>query len=311
MVHYDMVDANGDIAHITKHRKKSLQHIHDLKQMRVLDWELRVPVLDKELAQMTPQDMERGWQDAFETEKRVIHFSMLLSAEEMLSKKQQIREYDADIASLEAEREDLERDADELLLEETTLLETYRRVELHRASDQYTHHTNASVRRQRLRWKVRTNRTNVVRRETAAARAAVAASLAQPPTCVSFAGKMASLRETDKLVRQHEAATNAAKTAALVHGGCRNPHLLSVADAVVAKAHKILSSGSLAMHLDRTDVRDEDGAMCHTCGLVQCMCHMGSPESTSATWRVAGKAAAAPPTDGRRGWCIGPVEAIL
>ncbi|KAF0740493.1 hypothetical protein AaE_008748, partial [Aphanomyces astaci] len=89
MVQFDMADTMGDIAYMTKHRKKSLQQIHDLKQMR-LDWELRVPVLDKELSNMTGQDIARGWQTAFETEKLVIHFSMLLSAEEIQSKKQQV-----------------------------------------------------------------------------------------------------------------------------------------------------------------------------------------------------------------------------
>ncbi|RLO02121.1 hypothetical protein DYB28_005882, partial [Aphanomyces astaci] len=155
MVQFDMADTMGDIAYMTKHRKKSLQQIHDLKQMR-------------ELSNMTGQDIARGWQTAFETEKLVIHFSMLLSAEEIQSKKQQIREYDAEIATLDAEYEDLERDVDESLLQETSLMEDYRRLELHRASSQYLDHAKQSIRRQRLRWKVRTNRSNLVLREAAA-----------------------------------------------------------------------------------------------------------------------------------------------
>ncbi|RHY91947.1 hypothetical protein DYB37_003889 [Aphanomyces astaci] len=271
MVQFDMADTMGDIAYMTKHRKKSLQQIHDLKQMR-LDWELRVPVLDKELSNMTGQDIARGWQTAFETEKLVIHFSMLLSAEEIQSKKQQI-------ATLDAEYEDLERDVDESLLQETSLMEDYRRLELQRASSQYMHHAKQSVRRQRLRWKVRTNRSNLVLREAAA----LARSIAPPPsTCLSYAGRMASRRESDERVRQHNAHTHATKMEALK--GSSNLHVVAVADAVVAECRKIVNAGSLAMQLDRSDLRDDPAAaagMCTTCGHMQCVCHVLAASTAS------------------------------
>ncbi|RHY65182.1 hypothetical protein DYB30_009989 [Aphanomyces astaci] len=269
MVQFDMADTMGDIAYMTKHRKKSLQQIHDLKQMR-LDWELRVPVLDKELSNMTGQDIARGWQTAFEREKLVIHFSMLLSAEEIQSKKQQI-------ATLDAEYEDLERDVDESLLQETSLMEDYRRLELHRASSQYLDHAKQSIRRQRLRWKVRTNRSNLVLREAAA----LARSIAPPPsTCLSYAGRMASRRESDERVRQHNAHTHATKMEALK--GSSNLHVVAVADAVVAECRKIVNAGSLAMQLDRSDLRDDPAAgMCTTCGHMQCVCHVLAASTAS------------------------------
>ncbi|KAF0688104.1 Aste57867_20265 [Aphanomyces stellatus] len=284
-VHFDMVDAKADMSLVTKHKKKSHEQIHDLKQMR-LDWELRVPVLEKELAGMTRQDIERGWQDAFETEKLVIHFSMLLSAEEILSKKQQIREYDAEITTLQVECEDLERDADELVLQETALLEELRRLEMKRAAAAHAADTKEAIRRQRLRWKVHSNRVNLLHREQAVDRDALARSLAPPSTNVSYAGAQAAARDTDELVRQHVAKQHAAQAAALERNGSRNPHLLAAADAMVAQCHAILQTGSLAMNLVRTDIRDEDGGMCFGCGHVTCECHLKPAEPTTAAQRT-------------------------
>ncbi|CAK4884660.1 unnamed protein product [Aphanomyces euteiches] len=272
-VQFDLIDAKADMALLTKHKKKALQQIHDIKQMR-LDWELRVPELDKELAAMTRQDIERGWQEAFETEKIVIHFSRLLSAEEILSKKQQIREYDGEMATLKVECEDLERDLEEKVLDETMLLEDIRRLEMQRAAQQYVAASREAIRRQKLRWKVHSNRAKIIQRRKAVEVATLARSLAPPPTSVSYANVTATLKETQALVQNHQDAEEAAMKAQLELRGSRNPHLFAAADAVVAECHQIIKSGSLAMNIVRTDIRDDPTAMCAACGHAICVCHM-------------------------------------
>ncbi|KDO21159.1 hypothetical protein SPRG_12940 [Saprolegnia parasitica CBS 223.65] len=298
MVQFDYVDASADLARLAKYKKKALQHIHDLKQMR-LDWELRAPFVDKELASMTPEDVGRGWAEAFETEKVVIHFSRLLSAEEILSKRQQIREYDHEIEALQMELEDLERDRDEFLMDETLEIEGLRRLELSRALGLYDADTKTAVRRQRVRWKVRNVRRNVLlRKENARLRALLPP--ASPSASLSYATNVAHARASTDLLRATVAAAAADRSLALEASGSRNPQVLATYDAIVRATKAIVDETSLAMRLPKRDVRED--LMCHTCGRMACICHLPLvAPSNQAELHVGGKPKKAPPVKlGRR-----------
>ncbi|KAF1336503.1 Abnormal spindle microcephaly-associated protein, partial [Globisporangium splendens] len=116
MIEFDMFDARADLKRIIKYKAKSL------KEMR-LEWERRQPVVEKELSELTEEDLDRGWGEAFQTEKHILHYSLELSVEDILSRKQQVREYDAEVEDLCLELEDLERDLEECILDETVELE--------------------------------------------------------------------------------------------------------------------------------------------------------------------------------------------
>ncbi|OQR95349.1 carbon catabolite repressor protein [Thraustotheca clavata] len=274
MIHFDTMDASADKARLIKYKKKALQHIHDLKQMRI-DWELRVPFLDKELAEMTPEDVERGWAEAFETEKVVIHFSRLLSAEEILSKKQQIREYEQEIESLSIELEDLERDHEEFLLNETLEIEKVRRFELDRALCLFVEDQKRAVRRQRARWKIRNVRRNVLlRRENEKLLEII--PLHEPDSCVSY--QTATMRKiaNQKALKAAVTSANMLHQNELENLGSRNPHVIATYDAIVKATKALVDQTSLGFRISKHDIR-EDG-MCHTCGRVNCVCHLNNQQ---------------------------------
>ncbi|OQR82903.1 carbon catabolite repressor protein [Achlya hypogyna] len=294
MVAFDTEDARADLARIVKYKKKALQHIHDLKQMR-LDWELRVPFVEKELAEMTPEDAARGWAEAFETEKVVLHFSRLLSAEEILSKREQIREYDAEIATLHMELEDLERDHEEFRVAETLQLETVRRLELARSGMHFAAATARAVRLQRVRWQVRSVRRHVLLRRQ---NAALAAQLPAPQGGVAFAAAHARQRSAVRALQATAQAEDKRRAAAREAAGSRNPHVLATYDAVVAATRALVDEASLAMRLPKRDVREE--GMCWECGHVVCTCHVAAV-AVAAPSAKAAKAKKLPPQKlGRR-----------
>ncbi|RLN55190.1 hypothetical protein BBJ29_007268 [Phytophthora kernoviae] len=164
MIEFDIFDARADLKRIVKYKAKTLRRIKELKKMRV-EWERRQPVVDKELSQLTEEDMDRGWGEAFETEKHILHFSLELSVEDILSKKQQVREYEEEIEDLRIELEDLERDMEECVLNETMEIQSYRDMELNRASTMFADEKAYRVRLQRIRWGTRNVRKRVILRE--------------------------------------------------------------------------------------------------------------------------------------------------
>ncbi|POM71178.1 Hypothetical protein PHPALM_12283 [Phytophthora palmivora] len=164
MIEFDIFDARTDLKRVMKYKAKTLRRIKEFKEMRI-EWERRQPVVEKELSQLTEEDIDRGWGEAFETEKHILHFSLELSVEDILSKKQQVREYEEEIENLRIELEDLDRDLEECILNETMELESYRDMELQRADAMFTEEKARRVRVQRIRWGTRNVRKHVILRE--------------------------------------------------------------------------------------------------------------------------------------------------
>ncbi|KAJ0407551.1 hypothetical protein P43SY_006869 [Pythium insidiosum] len=163
-IEFDLEDARADLKRVLRFRSKSLRRVKELKAMRI-EWERRQPVVEKELAQLTSEDLDRGWGEAFETEKHVLHYSLELSVEDILARKDQIRECDAEIDDLRLEIEDLERDLEECILGETMELQDYRESEMQNAHRMFAAAREREIRRQKVHWAVRNIRRNVVRRQ--------------------------------------------------------------------------------------------------------------------------------------------------
>uniref|UniRef100_K3WKW0 Myosin motor domain-containing protein n=1 Tax=Globisporangium ultimum (strain ATCC 200006 / CBS 805.95 / DAOM BR144) TaxID=431595 RepID=K3WKW0_GLOUD len=164
MIEFDMFDARADLKRVIKYKAKSLRRIKELKEMR-LEWERRQPVVEKELSELTEEDLDRGWGEAFQTEKHILHYSLELSIEDILSRKQQVREYDAEVEDLRLELEDLERDLEECILDETMELETYREMEMKHAHTMFAEEKIRNVRYQRIRWRIKSDRKKIVLRQ--------------------------------------------------------------------------------------------------------------------------------------------------
>ncbi|KAF4144512.1 IQ calmodulin-binding motif-containing protein [Phytophthora infestans] len=280
MIEFDVFDARADLKRVMKYKAKMLRRIREMKEMRI-EWERRQPVVEQELSQLTEEDMDRGWGEAFETEKHLIHFSLELSLEDILSKKQQVREYEEEIEDLRIELEDLERDMEECILNETMELESYRDVELQRAAMMFADERARRIRLQRIRWGTRNVRKYVVAREREdlqlLQKEALDKRQVEELGVLAFEKKQFVKRKLKQAIE--DAARSRAKQGEVMMAMKRDSSIVHGFKEAVQKMHAITQEYSYHYRLPKTDLREDlDSVMCSGCGRVTCDCHLKGNE---------------------------------
>eukprot|EP00644_Phytophthora_capsici_P007989 jgi/Phyca11/125363/e_gw1.58.76.1 len=281
MIEFDIFDARADLKRVMKYKAKTLRRIKELKEMRI-EWERRQPVVEKELSQLTEEDMDRGWGEAFETEKHILHFSLELSVEDILSKKQQVREYEEEIEDLRIELEDLERDVEECILNETMELESYRDLELQRAGSMFADEKARRVRLQRIRWGTRKVRKHVILRERQDLQLSQKEVMAKRQ--VEELGLLAFEKKQFVKQKLEQAIENAARSRAKQNEVAmemkRDSNVLHGFNEAVAKMKAITQEYSFQYRVPKTDLRENpESVMCSDCGRITCDCHLRRNES--------------------------------
>ncbi|GMF17266.1 unnamed protein product [Phytophthora lilii] len=281
MIEFDIFDARNDLKRVMKYKAKTLRRIKEMKEMRI-EWERRQPVVEKELNQLTEEDLDRGWGEAFETEKHILHFSLELSVEDILSKKQQVREYEEEIEDLRIELEDLERDMEERILSETMELESYRDMELQRAGSMFAEEKARRVRLQRIRWGTRNVRRHVILRKRDDLRAFEKEALAKRQVeelgVLAFEKKQFVKRKLEQAVE--DAAQSRAKQNEVMMEMKRDSNILHGFNDAVQRMKAITLDYSLQYRLPKTDLReDPKSEMCSECGRITCDCDIKNNES--------------------------------
>lgn len=272
LIGFDTVDARADLRRIVKYKAKSLRRIKELQATRI-EWERRQPFVARELQNLTPEDLDRGWGEAFETEQHILHYSLELSVEDILSRRAQVREYDAEIDDLRLEIEDLERDFEECVVGETMALETYRDVEVAQARAMVRRDRTRKVRIQRTRWRIKTDRKHIVRRERAAQTQQQAS--VRP---VSDLGVLSFERKQLLQLRLEQAIAKAATTNSqqtLLHAvQQRDAAVVQDLNDGLERMRAIVDEHASEFRHPKTDVREQtDGAaMCGDCGRMTCDC---------------------------------------
>lgn len=279
MIAFDMFDARADLKRVARYKAKALRRIKELKAMR-LEWERRQPFVDKELGNLTEEDIDRGWGEAFETEKHILHFSLELSVEDILSRKEQVREYDAEIDDLRIELEDLERDLEECVLNETMELEAYRDTEVGHARVMFAEDKVRKVRVQRIRWRVKSDRKKVVLRQRADLRAVEQNQLAkrqvQELGLLSFEKKQVLKRKLEQAIEQ--AALSSSHQGLLEVQQRRDAEIVSGLNEGIQRMKTIVDEHSFDFRVPKADIRECMGvpgalsSMCAGCGRITCDC---------------------------------------
>lgn len=281
MIEFDIFDARADLKRVMKYKAKTLRRVKEMKDMRI-EWERRQPVVEKELSQLTEEDLDRGWGEAFETEKHILHFSLELSVEDILSKKQQVREYEQEIEDLRIELEDLERDMEECVLNETMELESYRDMELQRAGSLFAEEKAKRVRLQRIRWGTRNVRKHVIKRERqdlqVFAKEALAKRQVEELGVLAFEKKQFVKRKLEQAIE--DAARSRAKQNEVMMEMKRDSNVLHGFNEAVQRMQAITQDFSFEYRLPKTDLReDPSSAMCSGCGRITCDCHLMNSEA--------------------------------
>ncbi|KAG6598146.1 carbon catabolite repressor protein [Phytophthora cinnamomi] len=275
-----LLNATPHLKRVMKYKAKTFRRIKEMREMRI-EWERRQPIVEKELSQLTEEDLDRGWGEAFETEKHVLHFSLELSVEDILSKKQQVREYEEEIEDLRIELEDLERDMEECILNETVELESYRDMELQRAGSLFADEKARRVRLQRIRWGTRNVRKHVIMRERqdlqVFAKEALAKRQVEELSVLAFEKKKFVKHKLEQAVE--DAARARAKQNEVMMEMKRDSDLLHGFNEAVQRMQTITQDFSFQYRLPKTDLReDPESAMCSDCGRITCDCHLRNNE---------------------------------
>lgn len=286
MVEFDMIDARADLQRVIKYKAKALRRIKELKQMR-LAWERRQPFVDQELASLTEEDVDRGWGEAFATEKHILRHSLELSVEDILSRKAQVHEYDSEIDDLRLELDDLERDLEECMLNETMELEAYRAVEVGRAHAMVAAAKAHQVRVQRTRWRIKSDRKNVVQRQRAddlRSRQVVSRPV-QELGLLSFEKKRMLQLQLQLQQAVERAARVTSQQGLLDTQQRRDAAIVSGLNDGLMRMQSIVDEYSVEFRSQKTDVRDRmaaNRAMCAGCGRITCDCSNAGVATASA-----------------------------
>jgi len=271
----DIDDVKDDTKRIRKCRKNA---IHRIRELRDFQWESerRLPQVEDEIAKLTEDDIEKGWAEAFETEWDILSSSLEMSEEEVLGKKIQIREYDEEILLLELELEDLEVDMDENATRQVEELEYLRSMEIKRGMKRAHEEKVRSIRNQRLRWKVQTNRTKIIERgrkdiKDAELKAAKSTSIDKLMS-VSYKKNLRRKRHERQMKQNILRSQSEARYADVIKNGQNNEVLRKVFDSVVAGTKEVLREGTYEMRHPKNDLREDPRAMCGVCGKVYCVC---------------------------------------
>ena len=89
-----------------------------------------MPVVEKELEELTEEDIEHGWGEHFEMEWDSISESLPMSQEDLLGRQFQLQEANEKIQLLHEERDELELDLDDMGMQEIEQLEKLRMMEI-------------------------------------------------------------------------------------------------------------------------------------------------------------------------------------
>lgn len=287
MIEFDMLDARADLKRMIKYKAKSLRRIKELKDMRI-EWERRQPVVDKELSDLTEEDLDRGWGEAFQTEKHILHYSLELSVEDILSRKQQAREYDAEIDDLRLEIEDLERDLEECILGETVELEAYRELELSHARSMFADERVRKIRLQRIRWRVKSDRKNIVLRGRDDLQRIEKEHLAkrqvQELGVLSFEKKQMMQQRLEQAIEK--AAICTSQQNLLKVEVKRDADIVEGLNQGIQKMKAIVDEHSFEFRMSKADVREQQeiggtSPMCPGCRRITCDCGTISQSSTT------------------------------
>jgi hypothetical protein len=159
----DLEAARRDIAaRNTSHDRRNAR-IHELRHQRNV-WAQRLPAVEELIEKVTPDDINHGWAEAYETEWDMITNGNDMLEEELRGRKIQRRVAFADLEELYLEVEDLEQDRDENCTMETLQYEKFRRLELARADERRETAKSRHEHQTRLRWQIKTTRAKVIKK---------------------------------------------------------------------------------------------------------------------------------------------------
>jgi hypothetical protein len=131
----------------------------------IVEANMRLPVIEKEMGVMTVEDIGNGWGEAFGLEYEELLQQTAMAREELRLRRVQLKTALEEKVDLQLEMEDTELELDRVSLVEVESIEFLRQLEITQIETKVKRIKDRKVRIEACRWKIRSNRTNVIKRE--------------------------------------------------------------------------------------------------------------------------------------------------
>jgi hypothetical protein len=130
----------------------------------IIESDLRIEKIQIEMSNLTPDDFERGWAEAFGSEFSMLTRQQAMGTQEMRLLRNKLMKQKAEKCRLYCELEDAELEILKLSVLETEAMEGLRRSEIWRITKRVDAKWSFLFRTEICRWKVESSRINVIRK---------------------------------------------------------------------------------------------------------------------------------------------------
>lgn len=149
----ECVDLEEDLKYARRVKRRVERQISSLRKHR-RTMQQRIPDVEDEIDKLTDEDIERGWMEALEREWEQLQNRAAMSAEELLSKRFQLRNFEEQIEIWMLQVEELEMDLDECEMQYVRETEMLRLSEITKVEYRVSQEWDRRVRTQQVRWGV-------------------------------------------------------------------------------------------------------------------------------------------------------------
>jgi stress-induced morphogen len=159
----DVNEISIDLANAAKTTKNAESRLGDVNEFLV-EAAIRTNSLRKQMGDITMDDIEKGWGEAFGLEFEQLTHQSALGKEEVRLRKIQLRKTENERVTLTAELEDTELELDNATLMEVNAYEFLRQQEIGQIEKRLRRIRNRDIRMERCKWKIPNTRVKVIRK---------------------------------------------------------------------------------------------------------------------------------------------------
>ncbi|CAM9236463.1 unnamed protein product, partial [Ectocarpus fasciculatus] len=159
----DKVEALSDLEHSRRTVERVKTRIKEV-DLFFTEAELRVRKINSELDCLTPEDIDKGWAEAFGTELSGLVNQMTLAREEKRLRVVQLKKSQKEYIAISIEHEELDIELDAINIRELENMERLRLGEIIAIERRLKEQKERKIRIERCKWKVRSNRRNIIER---------------------------------------------------------------------------------------------------------------------------------------------------
>ena len=160
----DRVEINNDIKFTINLQDRLKARMKEIDNFQI-EAQLRSTIISKEMTQLTPEDFDSGWGDAFGSEFEVLGRQIKMSTEEERLIRHRLLNLKKELTILYCELEDVEIELDHIGTLEVSAYEGMRRAAVGRIERRVLDAKERLVRIERCKWKTEAVRLHVIQRE--------------------------------------------------------------------------------------------------------------------------------------------------